>query len=81
MKLPQLALRDLFWLVLVCALALGWWLERDSLRSQLKTVQEEAAKWKGDAERFAKFLRTLPPTGANYDPSLYPFLRLPPENP
>lgn len=28
MKLPQLSLRELFWLVLVCALALGWWLER-----------------------------------------------------
>jgi len=28
MKLPQLTLRDLFWLVLVCALAVGWWVER-----------------------------------------------------
>jgi hypothetical protein len=28
MKLPQLSLRDLFWLVLVCALAVGWCLER-----------------------------------------------------
>jgi hypothetical protein len=27
MKLPQLTLRDLFWLVLVCALAVGWWLD------------------------------------------------------
>jgi hypothetical protein len=23
---PKLTLRDLFWLVLVCALALGWWM-------------------------------------------------------
>ena len=28
MKLPQFSLRDLFWLVLVCALAVGWWVER-----------------------------------------------------
>jgi len=31
MKLPQLYIRDLFWLVLVCALAVGWWVERRSL--------------------------------------------------
>ena len=27
MKLPQIHLRDLFWLLLVCALAAGWWRE------------------------------------------------------
>jgi hypothetical protein len=27
MKLPQLTLRDLFWLVLVCALVSGWWVD------------------------------------------------------
>ena len=27
MKLPQLHLRDLFWLVLVVALAVGWWID------------------------------------------------------
>jgi hypothetical protein len=34
MKLPQLSLRDLFWLVLVCALGLGWWVERNRLQSR-----------------------------------------------
>jgi hypothetical protein len=33
MKLPKLHLRDLFWLVLVCALAVGWWVEHRA-RSQ-----------------------------------------------
>jgi hypothetical protein len=28
MKLPQFHLRDLFWLLLVSALAAGWWRER-----------------------------------------------------
>jgi hypothetical protein len=28
MKLPKLNLRDLFWLVVVVAMALGWWLDR-----------------------------------------------------
>jgi hypothetical protein len=27
MKLPQLSLRELFWLVTVVAMALGWWIE------------------------------------------------------
>ena len=30
MKLPQLTLRDLFWLVLVVGLAVGWWLNTPS---------------------------------------------------
>ena len=28
MKLPQVTLRELFWLVLIVALALGWWVDR-----------------------------------------------------
>lgn len=28
MKLPQLSLRDLFWLLLVAGIALGWWMDR-----------------------------------------------------
>jgi len=35
MKLPQLHLRDLFWLVLVCALAAGWWVDRNILSSAI----------------------------------------------
>ena len=31
MKLPQFTLRDLFWLVLVCALAVGWWMQSREL--------------------------------------------------
>ena len=43
MKLPQLSLRELFWLVLVCALALGWWLDRGKLNAQLQEYQTEEA--------------------------------------
>mgnify|MGYP001049340994 CR=1 FL=1 len=35
MKLPQLHLRDLFWLVLVSALAVGWWVERTRLLAEI----------------------------------------------
>jgi hypothetical protein len=72
MKLPQCSLRDLFWLVLVCALGIGWWLERASLRTELNDVQAEAARWKSDAERSAQYLLSLPPTGYNYDSSIVP---------
>ena len=72
MKFPQLTLRDLFWLVLVCAMALGWWLERAALHHQLKDIQTEAAKWKDYAERCGKYLLSLPPTGSNLDSSLIP---------
>jgi hypothetical protein len=50
MKLPQLTLRDLFWLVLVAALICGWWLDHrridqgliDSQNSLEKTIHEQA---------------------------------------
>ncbi len=44
MKLPQLTLRDLFWLVLVCALAVGWWVESTGLRRQLREANEKLVK-------------------------------------
>ena len=39
-RLPQLRLRDLFWLVLVCAMAIGWWQERVK-NEQLQRVKSE----------------------------------------
>jgi hypothetical protein len=38
---PQLALRDLLWLVLVCGLALGWWVHARRLQGEL--VQQTTA--------------------------------------
>jgi hypothetical protein len=35
MKLPQVSLRDLFWLVIVCGLAVGWVTEGSGLASVL----------------------------------------------
>jgi hypothetical protein len=40
MKLPQLALRDLFWLVLVAALVCAWWLDHRSLAAQIQDLQD-----------------------------------------
>jgi hypothetical protein len=38
--LSQLSLRDLFWLVLVCALAVAWWVDHRRLLAKLETVVE-----------------------------------------
>jgi len=43
MKLPQFTLRDLFWLILVCALAAGWLMQRRDLaklRAENTTLRE-----------------------------------------
>ena len=41
MKLPQLTLRELFWLVLVAALACGWWVQYRDTQRQLQTEISE----------------------------------------
>jgi hypothetical protein len=37
----QFTIRDLFWLVLVCALAVGWWLDHREQNSQIETLRPE----------------------------------------
>lgn len=41
MKLPQLHLRDLFWLVLVAGLAVGWWANRDQLLAVIAVAENK----------------------------------------
>lgn len=73
----KLSIRDMLLLTVIVALTLGWWLDRASLRSQLKAVQLESAKWKVEAEVYAKLLRELPPTGFDYPSSIVPFPKPP----
>lgn len=42
MKLRHVTLRDLFWLVLVVALGLGWWLDRREQRKRWLQQVESA---------------------------------------
>ena len=44
MKLPQLTLRDLFWLVLVCALGCAWWVEHRRLQAAWMRADTELLK-------------------------------------
>jgi hypothetical protein len=56
MKLPKLHLRDLFWLVLVCALGCGWWLERS------KRVAEQVERDRGEQIAWSMLWRFSPKT-------------------
>jgi len=54
MKLPRFTLRDLFWVVLVVALGLGWWLESGKCHERLAV---EADKRKATVDAFLRWLR------------------------
>lgn len=38
-RLPRVNLRDLFWLVLMVALVLGWWIDRKRLTAEVKYLK------------------------------------------
>jgi hypothetical protein len=63
MKLPQLTLRDLFWLVLVCAMGCGWlvsqWranLKQKALKADLEALQNEERIWRFRATTLKKLV-------------------------
>lgn len=45
MKL-KFTLRDLFWLVLVVAMAIGWWVERAHDRRRLMQADKSLSQWR-----------------------------------
>jgi hypothetical protein len=56
MKLPQLTLRELFWLVLVVALSLGWWLSWSRFQErQRQLLAENEALSRANAWNTANF--------------------------
>ena len=57
MKLPQLSLRDLFWLVLVCALAVGWWVNRRQLLLENASQRDLVKTWYERTDNVFKFYR------------------------
>lgn len=40
MKRPTITLRDLFWLILVIGISLGWWLDQDRIRLEYRALEE-----------------------------------------
>ncbi len=73
----KFSIRDLLLVTVIVALSLGWWLDRTWFRLELRKAQDESQNWKNDAEVHAKILRELPPTGADWPPSVAPSLKLP----
>jgi hypothetical protein len=59
MKLPQLHLRDLFWLVLVCAVASGWWADKRTAQQTITRLRDEAVQAEWEIARL-KALPVLP---------------------
>jgi hypothetical protein len=55
MKLPQLSLRELFWLVLVCALACAWWLSHRALVQS----RRDAARFEKNASEYERIAEKL----------------------
>ena len=56
MRLPQLSLRDLFWLMLVVGIGLGWWIDQDRIRREREAFADERETFRRAAQR----LQTLP---------------------
>ena len=55
MKLPQLSLRELFLLVALVAMALGWWLDRSEVSRQRDAIVKERESAVKDATRLAYY--------------------------
>ena len=56
MKFPRLTLRDLFWLVLVAAMGLGWWVERAQLKQRLERDTRHINVWSLPDESLESFV-------------------------
>jgi len=49
MKLPQLSLRDLFWLLLVVAMGCAWWLDHQIMRSFVRVYASQTDRYLADS--------------------------------
>jgi len=65
MKLPQLSLRDLFWLVALVAMGCGWWLKHRqvlSLEDQCRSLRQEFALIRERLNECNAYLNKLDPS-------------------
>ena len=62
MKLPQLSLRDLFWVVLVCACLCAWWVEHRARRRAENEAKEHVISrdaWQRRAVDISEYLSVI----------------------
>ena len=57
MKLPQLTLRDLFWLVALVAMGCGWWASELRWRGYARSQQQELVRHAENVEWLTTYLR------------------------
>jgi hypothetical protein len=57
MNLPNLNLRDLFWLVVVVAMGLGWWAERRPLAEENRLLRHTIETGEAVSIRGKVFIR------------------------
>src|SRR5688572_5142221 len=62
MTLPKLYIRDLFWLVLACALGVALWIERGKPKREAEMWETHAKYWRANAEVMATDILTIDPT-------------------
>ena len=58
MKRLQLTLRDLFWLVALVAMGLGWWRDRVHAEKDRVHAEKRAEFWKGLTKTAMKYLQS-----------------------
>jgi hypothetical protein len=56
MSFSKLNLRDLFWLVLIVALAVGWWLDRRSQEQRLSLLENVVGRKPGSNTSVAELI-------------------------
>jgi cell division protein FtsB len=62
MRKPQFKLRDLVWLILLCAVAAAWFVDHkrqgeatDKMQAQIKALQQEQAKLTKEIKKLMRF--------------------------
>lgn len=66
MKLPQLSLRDLFWLSIVLLMAVAWWIDDGTLRMGWGMAEESRRNMIATMERMKTEMKA---NGYQWDPS------------
>ena len=67
MKLPQISLRDLFWLMLVVAMGCGWWWQRSEVVLMTETIDTWRERYIRLAINVEKERALLEPRGWRFE--------------
>jgi hypothetical protein len=58
MKVPKVSVRDLFWLVVVAAMAFAWWIDHRGMRLEVMRKNLENLRLALDGYHLRKFLES-----------------------